>query len=310
MPMTLRAPITPSRTTELRAVVLLGGSVRASQFAAGIGRPVFDLPLGEGLSILDIWSREVASLAGEAGAPDLRMRVMVDRAAAELAVRDQRPDRSAAVETDPFEYRGTGGVLRDVAAAHEDDDLLLAGTAAQLLTRPLAELVEALGNTRADVAVLSQRDGTPTGLFLVRCGTLRTLPAAGFVDFKEQALPSIAAAHRVAVWEANRVALPIRNLTDYLSALRWHHRSAAERLSEADPFGERLSPVFGFAEAGAEVHPTAKLHDSVVLAGGRVEAGAIVVRSVVCPGGIARKKARIVDQLITGSHNGRPGGAS
>ena len=233
---------------------------------------------------------------------------MVDRAAADLAIRDRRPARSADVETDPFEYRGTGGVLRDLAAAHDDDNLVLAGNASQLLTRPLAELVEALANTRADVAVLSQRDGTPTGLFLVRCGVLRGLPAAGFVDFKEQALPAIAAAHRVAVWEANRVALPIRNLTDYLTALRWHHRSAAERVSEADPFSERLASAFGFAEAGAEVHPTATLHDSVVLAGGRVEAGAVVVRSVVCPGGIVKRGDRVVDQLVTAAGGGLSGG--
>ena len=48
-----------------------------------------------------------------------------------------------------------------------------------------------------------------------------------------------------------------------------------------DPLAEDWRPSFAIAEAGAEVDQTARVHDSVVLAGGVVEAGAVVVRSVV-----------------------------
>src|SRR5437868_4719264 len=43
----------PEALVRLRAVVLLGGSVRPKMLARSIGRPVFALPLENGLTILD-----------------------------------------------------------------------------------------------------------------------------------------------------------------------------------------------------------------------------------------------------------------
>jgi hypothetical protein len=42
------------------------------------------------------------------------------------------------------------------------------------------------------------------------------------------------------------------------------------------------------------------VHDSVVLRGAVVEAGAVVVRSIVCPGGVVKKDRQAVDQLVCG----------
>ena len=54
-----------------------------------------------------------------------------------------------------------------------------------------------------------------------------------------------------------------------------------------------------------QVDPRAHVHDSVVLKGGTVEAGAVVVRSIVCPGGVVKKDRHSVDQLICGPEGAR-----
>src|SRR5436190_16642758 len=98
---------------QLRALVLLGGSVRAGAFGAAIGRSVFQLPLENNLTILDSWvaqRRELAPLAEQA----LAIRVMIDKAAPQPL-----PINSAVeIERDPFDFRGTGGVLRDLASQY------------------------------------------------------------------------------------------------------------------------------------------------------------------------------------------------
>jgi ADP-glucose pyrophosphorylase len=46
------------------------------------------------------------------------------------------------------------------------------------------------------------------------------------------------------------------------------------------------------------VDTRAHVHDSVVLSGAVIEAGAVVVRSIVCPGGVIKKDKHAVDQLV------------
>jgi hypothetical protein len=40
------------------------------------------------------------------------------------------------------------------------------------------------------------------------------------------------------------------------------------------------------------------VHDSVVLSGAVVEAGAVVVRSIACPGGVVKRDRHAVDALV------------
>ena len=289
-----------SRLDTLRDLVLLGGSVRAGNFATQIGRPLFELPVASELRILDLWHRQATALSESFDLPGLTVRVMVDRAA-KVSAR-QAVSTSALplnIEPDPFEYRGTGGVLRDAAAAYEDDEHLLVINAAQVPLQPLGQLTEALAATGGDVCLVSHDDGTPSGLFLVRCGTLRHLPAAGFVDMKEQALPTIAQRDRVTILARSEpTALPIRTLADYCAALRRYHQQLFGGAASLNPFAENWEPVFSIVEHGAVVDPSARLHDSVVLDGGRVGANAVLVRSVVCAGGVVAPGQVVVDQTV------------
>jgi len=264
-----------------------------------VARSVLDLPLGESGSILNHWLQHAAELSRHAGLPHLPVRVMVNRDAPDPVSAAPRYEGAYRVERDLSEYRGTGGVLRDLAADYADDDLVMVANAAQVLLDPLAAIATALDRKGGDVSVVSHNDGTPSGVMLVSCKTLRLIPTSGYVDMKEQALPAIAARYEVTVMHRRRpTGLPVRSLADYILALRHYHRRRMGKPAVSDPLAEDWLPAFAIVEDGARVDPRAHLHDSVVLKGATVEPGAVVVRSVVCPGGVVRKDRTAVDQFV------------
>ncbi len=303
----IRLPIETSRqplatlSRRLRGLVLLGGSVRVSPLAAAVGRSVLDLPIGNGQTVLTHWLDQTDDVARRLGINRLPVRLLVDQNA--LNPHSANPERCR-VERDTSEYRGTGGLLANVALDCEDDDLILVGNAAQLLLDPLMAMLTALRKTGGTVGVVAHRDGTPSGLMLVTCKALRLIPRVGFVDMKEQGLATIARQYDVRVLNCRRpTGLPIRALSDYISALRVYHGGTG-RIAVSDPLAEDWKSTFVIVEPGATVAPSARLHDSVVLAGGVIEAGAVVVRSVVAGGGIVRKDRKVVDQYVATVKNG------
>jgi mannose-1-phosphate guanylyltransferase len=245
------------------------------------------------------------------GIGQLELKVMLDAASmapAEQAAMAGSNGVKVLVERDPFEYRGTGGVLHDVARVLGDDDYLVVSSGAQLLVEPLKDAVEALAARGADVGILGHRDGTPSGLMLLRCGVLREIATMGFVDLKEQALPAIARKHKVLVEHREAVSQTVRTTRDYLTALRQDHRRQRGEAPSPDPFAEDWHSEFTVVEEGAVVGVRARLFDSVVLAGGRVGAGAVLVRSIVCGGGVVKAGERLVDQLVGPKHGVRAKG--
>jgi N-acetylglucosaminyldiphosphoundecaprenol N-acetyl-beta-D-mannosaminyltransferase len=302
-------PVTIPRVTEggaaakalarLRSVVLLGGSLRQTELSTSIGRAILDLPVDESGSILNHWLSHAAELAQYAGLDSLPVQVLVSRNTPEPVSAAPRYAGSYRVMRDQSEYRGTGGVLRDLASDYEDQDLVLVANAAQLLLDPLSVIAAALDHKRGDVSLISHQDGTPSGVMLVRCKTLRVIPASGFVDMKEQALPLIAQQFDVKVMQCRRPSgLPIRSLGDYIGALRHYHRRRIGKPASIDPLAEDWQPAFAIVEDGAIVAPRAHVHDAVVLKGGVVESGASVVRCLVCPGGVVKQKAAVVDTFV------------
>jgi hypothetical protein len=288
----------PATLTRLRALVLLGGAVRPSPLAQMSGRSVLDLPLDDSGTVLTHWINNAAELAKSVGLEKLPVRVMVNQNSPEPTSGGSHYG-AFRVERDASEFRGTGGVLHDLAKEYGDDDLILMANAAQILLDPLSTIVTAMTRKAGDVAVISHEDGTPSGLMLITVKTLRGIADTGYVDMKEQALPQIAANHEVRVVRRRRpTGLPIRTLEDYVQALRLHHRRRQGKPFVADPMAEDWSPAFALIEPGTAVDSTARIHDSVVLAGGTVEAGAVLVRSIVCPGEVVRRDKTIVDQFV------------
>jgi N-acetylglucosaminyldiphosphoundecaprenol N-acetyl-beta-D-mannosaminyltransferase len=303
---TIIVPSRPPMISRLRGLVLLGGAVRASELNTATQRPILDLPLDEHGSILNHWLRHAGEVARWASLEQLPVRVKVNQNAAEPRSADPKYFGGFRVERDLSDFRGTGGVLHDLAGDYEDDDLLLVANAAQVLLDPLTSIAESLACTGGDVAVVAHDDGTPSGMMLLKCKTLRLIPPRGFVDMKEQALPLIASQYDVRVMRRRRpTGLPVRSLGDYIGALRLHHRDKSGRGPAGDPLAEDWGPTFSLVESGASVDHSARIHDSVVLSGARVEPGAVLVRSVVCGGVVVGRDRTAVDRIVTGG--GRDG---
>jgi N-acetylglucosaminyldiphosphoundecaprenol N-acetyl-beta-D-mannosaminyltransferase len=284
----------PAALGRLRGLVLLGGSVRPGPLAAAVGRNVLDLPVGDGKTVLTRWLDQAAEVAKLVGLAELPVRLLVDQQAVEPVSGNGR----CRIERDTSEYRGTGGLLANVAVDYQDDDLILVGNAAQVLLEPLFGLLTSLHQTGGAVSLVGHRDGTPSGLMLVTCRTLRLIPNVGFVDMKEQALPAIAEQYDVRVLQCRQpTGLPIRSLSDYVAALRALHRPA-DRPTPDEALAEDWKSTFAIVEPGATVAPSARVHDSVVLAGANVEAGAVLVRSVVAGGVIIRRDTKTVDECV------------
>ncbi|MEX0885578.1 MAG: hypothetical protein WD009_03980 [Phycisphaeraceae bacterium] len=307
------APATTSAS--LRAIILLAGTPRASALVAGVQRSPVDLPLDNQRLLLDLWIEHCRQLARHLPGSPLHVRVLVNANTPAPRPRDllagDQPDLHVTIEHETASFRGSGGAVRDAAQHYDDNDRILVASAGQVLVQPLATLFHALEQSSADVAVLAHRDGTPGGLTYLRCGCVRDLAPRGFVDLKEQALPRLARRHDVrVVQDAGGTVLPVRTRADYLAALRWYHRqsdahAAADAIKIESPFAEDWQRTFAVVEPDAVVDPTAWIHDSVVLAGGRVEAGASVVRCVIGPGGRVARRGRAVDEIVTADTNGR-----
>lgn len=267
---------------KIRAVVLLAGSVRETALSRDLPRSPLDLPLRAGVTVLQTWCQQAAELARSLGRADLPVRVLVDRNSRLPESLPRVEGVRVAAEFDPHELRGTAGVLRDISEGFAPDDVMLIGNAFQLVFEPLTSTVAAMAGAGGDVTLLTGADSEPLGLKLVRRAALDPVKSKGFVDFKEQAIPQIAARFgvRVASLPGAR-SMTLRTLGGYLAAVRRLHAPPG---SDLDPLAEDWFSTFSLIEPGAEVSPTARVHDSVVLRGARVGANAVLVRSLVCDG--------------------------
>src|SRR5262249_27849709 len=149
--------------------------------------------------------------------------------------------------------------LRDLARDYAPDDLLLVGNGAQILIEPLLAMAEALFKADAAVAIIAHRDGTPSGLFLVRCSAFDGVGDVGFLDFKEQLLQRLASAGRAirVVQRTYASGFPVRTLDGYLAGLRAYHRLLRGEPAEPDPYAEDWARTFSVVEEGAQVSPGA-----------------------------------------------------
>ncbi len=266
-------------TSPIGQVLLFAGTVRPTPLLKAAGRNVLDLPLFDGETIGTRWmsAHEALSRANGAAPP---LRVMTDHNSPKPV---SLPGESVTIEPDDVAFLGTAGVLRAAAKGH--DGMMLVATGGSVLTRPMPDVIARLLDLNADVALLAEHDGTPTGVMLVSAAVMRDIPGSGYLDFKEQCLPMIAERHRVRVAIAprgERACLPIRNREQYLEALSFLA-------------GDKSYQVI---EGGAEVSPSARLRDAVVLAGASVGANAVVARSILGPGATVPSGQVLTDRAL------------
>lgn len=286
-------------TGTLREVILLAGKVRATPLSSAIERSLIDLPVTSGGSLMDLWQQQLDALAEHLDMAHLPVRVMIDHTSQPPVVRGGGRAHIT-VQRDPQQFRGTGGVLRDVTADYEPNDRVLVAQAAQLLVAPMPALFGRLAAAGGDVTVVAQADGFPSGTMLLRCAVTERIADVGFVDLKEQALPKIAGRFHVEVTRLDEpAAFPIRTLADYIHALRIEALSRREGDKvRHDPYEESWRTSFTIMEPGASVSPRARIHDSVILAGAEVGPEAVVVNSVIGPGAIVPARRQVVGEVV------------
>jgi NDP-sugar pyrophosphorylase family protein len=285
----------------------MGGSIRPTPFRAAINRSILDMPLEEGMRLMLYWQRQVVELASAYQMDQLPIRVMVNRGSPLPAATKPVDAVAVSIERDQAEYRGTGGILRDLADEYDDDDFMLVANGGQILTHSLLDMTHQLHEAEADVSFVAHQDGTPSGLMLVRCAALRMINERGYVDMKEQALPAIARRFKVAHLDQRRsTGLPLHSFQDYLAAVRWWHRHGRgepalgiDNLVQSDMRLRENQTNFHIVEPGAIVDAGAHLHDCVVLRGAKVGSGAVVARSVLCAGSVLAANETAVDELLS-----------
>lgn len=283
-------------------VILLAGKIGRHEFADAIGRSVLDLPISERQTILDVWVERLSAVCDPGRADPLSVRIALgaDDALPTLRASSAASCAQFSFVRDASEYRGTGGVVKDLTAGLDNASRVLVVTAHQLCGTSLLPIACGMDDEEV-VAVVPHGAGDFASAFVLRRDRLADVPDIGFVDLKEQVLterngrPGL----RVVRGRAGE-SVPIRTLAEYIAALRMRHRGAETGPSQGDAevFAESWRPSFSIVEPGASVAADATLQDSVVLAGGRVEAAAVVARSVVCPGGVVARGKTAVDQIV------------
>jgi len=295
----------PTRILEsIRSMLVLYGSVRSTPLARRIGRSLLNLPLTQG-TILDHHFENAQACARRFGLDDLEMRVLVDTdsTAPNAPPEPELGGVRCVIQQDVSPIRGVAGVLHDATQEMNDDDYIVVTSGAQVYLERLDDLVHAMAKKCADVMLVSSRDASPVGVWLIRVGVLRSVKPVGYVDLKEQSLEMWKHQHQVRVVERSRAYVqPARTLQEYLDAVRTHAVGyGVGSTIDEDPFREDWESSFSIAEPGTNISGGAIMHDSIALGDATVGKGAVVVRSVLCPGAQIAAGARVTDQVVTGS---------
>lgn len=280
------------------AMVLLGGTVRQTDLRRGIGRHILQLPISAERTILARWAEQTASIANALDSRAISLRIMLSPEEVFEPLLATVSTAAISIETDPRPTRGTGGVLRDLAADLPDDRLLLVANANQAFIGEPLEAVHALAAAGGDMALMPAVDGNGGFLLLTRCACLKGIGSRGFVDLKEQALPEIARQFDVRVVDPRPDLTPtsIRSVQDYLHTLLELSRPPGG--ADDHPLDE-WAHTHRVVETGAVVAPDARVHNSVVLAGATVERGAVVARCILGPGARVQTGEIVRDRLVS-----------
>jgi len=277
---------------EVGAVVVLAGGLSPSPLARTAGRSVLDLWVASGESVLARW---VSLLEGSG---------MLRRGAARVIhsreVPTPMPERGVEVRTERDGYRGPAGAVADATEDLGTDELVVVIEANRYHACPLDEGLGRGEVVGADLVICCNADHSPAGVYLIRRSVLERVPAAGYMDLKEQLIArAVEADHRVAHVEYRRVcSVPIRTRRELLWAARLAQEIGGARPA-ADPgrvlTGHRWTSVVA---SDAEVAPGATVVESIVMPGAFVGEGALVARSVVCPGGMVRAGETALDKVV------------
>ncbi|MGP1309839.1 MAG: hypothetical protein ACTS27_06555 [Phycisphaerales bacterium] len=288
------APSEPRAGQGVHACVLLAGGLRPSPLALATGRNVLDLFVTESRSLLDVWLARLESL----GTFPVRIVYGQGVPCPTTPPKDAWPELT--VESEPQGFRGPAGVLRDVCAEYPADATLVVGEAGRFVSSDLTELLREHARKSVDATIAVNPDGSPAGVFVIRRSALDCVNRLGFMDLKEQWLNKVlATGGKVVAHELRgQGAMLVRTREGLLDAARVASGVSSPEDALAPVVHQRGSPgISGFSVvcAGARVAAGAIVHDAVVMPGAEVGEDAVVVRSVVAPGVRIENGSEMID---------------
>jgi UDP-N-acetylglucosamine 2-epimerase (non-hydrolysing) len=277
----------------LFAAVILAGGIRPSPLIQALGQPTLCLPINDRQSLLTAWLDALQETGGCES-----VTVVVSSESDATAVRQtleeirrcELTELPVKVIVEPARWRGTGGIMRDVASQMIDADCVLMVEGTCLPPAGLHELVNSLqGTTIAAVGVSSRMQ--PAGAFAVLREAFQFVPAIGFFDIKEQLLPALYANQRGAkAVEIAQQVVRLRSREGYLLAvasllkLREQFTGARRPILAATVSPQARVVGSCLIARGVVIEPGAVVHDSIVLEDAVIRSGAVVSRSVIGAG--------------------------
>ncbi len=274
---------------DLAACIVLAGGLRPSPLASATRRSVLDLWLTPHHTVLDCWLDRFAEIAAGMPAP---IRVAHDSILPPPCPSARLRDR-VIIERDPQAIRGPVGVVADLCTAYAPNQHVVVVEAARYLSASLQPMLLEHVERQADISVAANPDGSPAGIYVIRCGALDLVPAAGFMDLKEQWLcKAVDAALNVRVhWFPGPGALALRTCRQFLAAARVANDALGGPIARGSGGLRVICP-------GVLIGPGATVVDSIVMPGAIVGANAVVARSLLCPHARVEQEADVVEAVV------------
>ena len=275
------------------AAVLLAGGIRPSPLVEATSLPALCLPLSNRTTLLGAWLDELQR-AGQCQSATIVVSTPRDAQTIENHLADisqwHQHDFTVNVVLEPARWRGTGGIIRDVAAGMAEGDRVLLVEATCLPAPRLDLLINALEGENIAAVGVDRKHG-PAGAYAVRRDAFQVVPAVGFFDIKEQLLPALYDQGRgaKAVEIAERV-VRLRSREGYLDAiaamddLREQTSPSRRPMVSGGVSGEARIVGKCLVSRNAIIEAEAIVHDSVILGNAVIRRGAVVSRSVIGSG--------------------------
>ena len=288
------------------AAIVLAGGIRPAPLSNELRRPPACLPIAHGVTLLEAWLEVLSGVDGCASVLIIVSRKQ-EADAIEAVLRETDGELRAPVPikvvVEPHRWRGTGGIVRDIATiATRGEDLVVLESA----VLPPPDATRVIDDLRLGAGSVMGIDAArqPAGVYAFDASVLDVIPGIGFYDVKEQLIPALhargCAAHAVTI--ADRV-LRIRDRAGYLDAV------AAFSDARSDPVDpdwtcsgiDSAAAIIGHCliDSSAVIESGALIDTSVILDNVTVRAGATVSRSIIGPGVEIDSGALIVDTVRT-----------
>jgi hypothetical protein len=290
------------RSQDIEAAVILCGGLKASPFREAIRAPLLALPRSEERTSAQVWSEAFD-----------RLGIDTDRRCILTDPEDVHPPADLRLRriADSAPYRGPAGALRDAQKLLGLTGRCLIVESSRMLEAPdlLDDLVRTHDSRGDAVTVGTNPDGSFAGIYLATTDAIELIPGIGFMDIKEQWLPAAAnSGYAVRPHTLSGYCHPVRDAAAYFAAL-----ARMGQFTDQDgpcviahrppsPFAQRYGGSLIFHTA--RVSPEAVVAHGVVCDGAVVEAGAVVVRSILGPGARIPENGVAIDKVIPASDDG------